>query len=278
MAQQPPETQTSHGGFRNLGLRLRSAALFAPPVIAAVYFGTPWFDILVAGAAIVMAWEWARMCTNQEFTVTGWAMEAGIAVCLLTLYLSNPVNALIVVAGCVALVAVIAVIRRHESPVRMAIGAAIFGSFCLSFLWLRALPENGLEIVIWLLLAVWFTDAGGYFFGRTIGGPKLAPRISPNKTWSGLGGGIFLATVWSVIWLFWQGGYDLSWIVPAAVSAAILAQIGDLSVSSVKRRFGVKDSSGLIPGHGGVLDRLDGMLLTGPVAAFVLFLSGKGWI
>ena len=74
------------------------------------------------------------------------------------------------------------------------------------------------------------------------------------------------------------GGYDLFWIVPAAVSAAILAQIGDLSVSSVKRRFGVKDSSGLIPGHGGVLDRLDGMLLTRPVAAFVLFLSGKGWI
>jgi phosphatidate cytidylyltransferase len=160
----------------------------------------------------------------------------------------------------------------------MAFGAAILGIFCLSFLWLRAFPGNGLEIVIWLVLAVWFTDAGGYFFGKTIGGPKLAPRISPNKTWAGLGGGIFLATVWSLVWLAWRGGHELMWIVPAAIATAILAQIGDLSVSSVKRRFGVKDTSGLIPGHGGVLDRLDGMLLTGPAAAFVLFLSGKGWI
>lgn len=278
MAQQPPENQPGHGGFRNLGIRLRSVAIFAPPVIAAVYFGPPWYDILVAGAAFVMVWEWARMCSNSEFTLVGWVMEAGIAACLLVLYFSNPLHALIAVAAASGLVAVTAVTGRHESPVRMALGAAILGTFCLSFLWLRALPGNGLEVVVWLVLAVWFTDAGGYFFGRTIGGPKLAPRISPNKTWSGLGGGILLATVWSVVWLVWHGGHEIAVTVIAAVSIAVLAQIGDLSVSSVKRRFGVKDTGGLIPGHGGVLDRLDGMLLTGPAAAFVLFLSGKGWI
>ena len=150
--------------------------------------------------------------------------------------------------------------------------------FCIAFLWLRALPGDGLGLVVWLVLAVWFTDAGGYFFGRSIGGPKLAPRISPNKTWAGLGGGVLLAVVWSCVWLVWLGGRDLMPAIGAGLAIAILAQIGDLTVSAVKRRFGVKDTGALIPGHGGVLDRLDGMLLTGPAAAIVLVLSGKGWI
>lgn len=278
MAQQPPENPAGHRGFRNLGVRLRSAAIFAPPVFAALYFGTPWFDLLVAGAAFVMAWEWTRMCSNEQFTLIGWVMEAGIAACLLTLYLSNPIISLIAAIVAAGFVGVLAAIRRHESPARMALGAVLLGIFCLAFLWLRAIPETGLEVVVWLVLAVWFTDAGGYFFGKTIGGPKLAPRISPNKTWAGLGGGILLSAIWSCVWLTWRGGHDLSLAVAAAVCIAVLAQLGDLSVSSVKRRFGVKDSSRLIPGHGGVLDRLDGMLLTGPAAAFVLFLSGKGWI
>lgn len=278
MARQPPEPISGHRGFRNLGLRLRSVAIFAPPVFAAVYFGTPWFDILIAVAAVVMVWEWTRMCSDGEFTMIGWAMEAGIAACLLALYVSHPLVSLITAATGAGLVGLFAALRRHESPARMALGMALVGYFCLAFLWLRALPGTGLEMVIWLVLAVWFTDAGGYFFGRTIGGPKLAPRISPNKTWAGLGGGILLAAIWSSVWLSWQGDRDVIPVIAAAVCIAVLAQIGDLSVSSVKRRFGVKDTSGLIPGHGGVLDRLDGMLLTGPAAAFVLVLSGKGWI
>jgi phosphatidate cytidylyltransferase len=278
MAQQPPEPTAAHHGFRNLGLRLRSVAIFAPPVFAAVYFGTPWFDFMIAATAMVMVWEWARMCSDGAFSLVGWAMEAGIAVCLLALYLSDPLVSLVAAAIAAVLVGMFAALRRHESPARMALGAALVGFFCLAFLWLRALPGSGLDMVIWVVLAVWFTDAGGYFFGRTIGGPKLAPRISPNKTWAGLGGGILLAAIWSGIWLSWRGGHDVVPVIAAAVCIAVLAQLGDLSVSSVKRRFGVKDTSGLIPGHGGVLDRLDGMLLTGPAVAFVLVLSGKGWI
>lgn len=278
MAQLPPDPQTGNRGFRNLGLRLRSAAIFAPPVFAAVYFGAPWFDILIAAAAMVMVWEWTRMCSDGAFTLVGWTMEAGIAACLLTLYVSHPLHALIAAAVAAGLVGVFAAVRRHESPARMALGAALVGFFCLAFIWLRAMPATGLDTVIWLVLAVWFTDAGGYFFGRAIGGPKLAPRISPNKTWAGLGGGILLAAIWSAVWLSWRGGHDAVPAMAAAVCIAILAQIGDLSVSSVKRRFGVKDTSGLIPGHGGVLDRLDGMLLTGPAVAFVLVLSGEEWI
>lgn len=282
MAQQRPERiageAVPHRGFRSLGLRLRSAALFAPPVFAAIYFGTPWFDLLIIATGFVMAWEWARMCSGGKFTLVGWAMEAGIAACLLALYVNQLILSLAIAAVVAGVVGVFARARGHESPARIALGAMLVSVFCIAFLWLRALPGDGLGLVVWLVLAVWFTDAGGYFFGRSIGGPKLAPRISPNKTWAGLGGGVLLAVVWSCVWLVWLGGRDLMPAIGAGLAIAILAQIGDLTVSAVKRRFGVKDTGALIPGHGGVLDRLDGMLLTGPAAAIVLVLSGKGWI
>ena len=117
--------------------------------------------------------------------------------------------------------------------------------------------------------------------GRAIGGPRLAPRISPKKTWAGLAGGSVCSVVWSLLWLGSQSGSQsgasLALVAGVAVLTSVLAQIGDLSVSVVKRRFGVKDASGLLPGHGGVLDRLDGMLLTAPAAALALaLLSAEG--
>lgn len=278
MAQPPPERIAANRGFRNLGLRLKTAAILAPPVFAGIYFGSPWFDMLIVLAGAAMAWEWATMCSGGRFTLTGWLMEAGIAVCLVALYAGNPVMSLIALASVVGIVTVFALSRRDESPARLVMGVALISAFCLSFIWLRAVPGTGLDLVIWLVVAVWFTDVGGYFFGKTIGGPKLAPRISPNKTWAGLCGGILLTTLWSVAVLFWSGSYALGPVIAAAVCIAVLAQLGDLSVSAVKRRFGVKDTSGLIPGHGGVLDRLDGMLLTGPATAFVLISSAEGWI
>ena len=278
MAQAPPERIAGNRGFRNLGLRLRSAAILAPPVFTGIYFGSPWFDILIVIAGGVMAWEWATMCSGGKFDLVGWLMESAIAVCLVALYVGNPVLSVVAAAITAGVVAAAAMNRGHESPARLAMGTAMICVFCLAFIWLRAVPGSGLELVIWLVVAVWLTDAGGYFFGKMIGGPKLAPRISPNKTWAGLGGGILLATLWSVAALSWGNGHAIGPVIAVAVCIAMLAQLGDLSVSAVKRRFNVKDASGLIPGHGGVLDRLDGMLLTGPAAAFVLVLSAKGWI
>lgn len=278
MAQRPPERIAGRRGFQNLGLRLKSAAILAPPVFAGIYFGSPWFDILIGIAGAAMAWEWVTMCSGGKFNLAGWLMDAGIATCLVALYIGDPAVSLVVLAFGAGIVAAIAGLRRHESPVRMAMGAVLIGVFCLSFIWLRAVPATGMELVIWLVVAVWFTDVGGYFFGKAIGGPKLAPRISPNKTWAGLFGGVFLTTLWSLAVLSWAREFAIGPVVAAAVTIAVLAQLGDLSVSAVKRRFGVKDASGLIPGHGGVLDRLDGMLLTGPATVFVLMSSAEGWI
>ena len=154
MAQQPPEPiagkVASHGGFRNLGLRLRSAAIFAPPVFAAVYFGSPWFDALIVVASGIMVWEWARMCSGGNFTLVGWSMEAGIAVCLLALYVNELLAALAVAVAVAGAVGMIAFVRGHESPARMALGTMLIGVFCLAFLWLRAYPGAGLEFVVWL--------------------------------------------------------------------------------------------------------------------------------
>lgn len=278
MARPPPERIAGKSRFRNLGLRLRSAAVLAPPVFAAIYFGSPWFDLLIIFGGGVMAWEWATMCSGGRFDLHGWIMEAGIAACLVALYAGSPTMSLIAAAVATGIVAAVSVARGHASPARLAMGMAFVSLFCLSFILLRKTPEIGLALVIWLVVAVWMTDAGGYFFGKLIGGPKLAPRISPNKTWAGLGGGVLLAALWSAAVAFWAGSYAVGPAIAAAAGIAMIAQLGDLAVSSVKRRFGVKDASALIPGHGGFLDRLDGMLLTGPATAFVLVLSAKGWI
>ncbi len=252
--------------------------MLAPVVFAGIYFGAPWFDLLVILAGGVMAWEWASMCTGGRFTFPGWMMEAGIAICLVALYAANPLLSLAAAAAVACVVAGISSVRGHASPARLAMGTAMISLFCLSFILLRATPDIGLMLVIWLVVAVWMTDAGGYFFGKLIGGPKLAPRISPNKTWAGLGGGMLLAGLWSAAVAVLSPEYAVGPAIVAAVGIAVLAQLGDLAVSSVKRRFGVKDASSLIPGHGGFLDRLDGMLLTGPATAFVLILTPKGWM
>ena len=277
---QPPrlERTIGSGGFRNLALRLRSAALLAPLAAAGIYFGSPWFDMLIIFAGLIMSWEWASICSEGDLDLVGWLMEAGIIIVLGALYLGSPFLSLCVAVLVASVVAGLALLRRHKSPLRLAMGAGMISVFCLSFLWLRRTPDIGLELVVWLVLAVWFTDVGGYFFGKLIGGPKLAPRISPNKTWAGLGGGILLAALWSVATLSWAGGYAIGPVIAAALCIALLAQFGDLCVSTVKRRFGVKDASSLIPGHGGFLDRLDGMLLTGPASALVLICSVRGWI
>ena len=271
MAQPPPDLK-----YGNLRLRLLSALVFAPPVFAALYVGSPWFDIVVGAAGLLMAWEWARLCCEGAFSPSGWVLSAGVAASIAAAVSDRTETALYVIAAGALAAAAAGRVERREAPGYLAAGGLLIGTFCLCFLWIRDFPESGRVLMIWLVLAVWFTDTGGYFFGRAIGGVKLAPRISPKKTWAGLGGGMLLATVWSGLWLSGYGDRSLGPALAAGAGIAVLGQLGDLTVSAVKRKYGVKDASGLIPGHGGVLDRLDGMLLTAPAVALVLYLAGRG--
>jgi phosphatidate cytidylyltransferase len=159
-----------------------------------------------------------------------------------------------------------------RSPLWMLSGALYIGLPILSLVWLR---EQGRATLFWLLLVVWATDIGAYAAGRAIGGPKLLPRVSPAKTWAGLAGGaIAAAAVGAVSGLAGQA----SPVALAVLSAglAVVSQAGDLGESWVKRRFGVKDTSAIIPGHGGMLDRVDGLLAAAPVVALLCLLFGGG--
>lgn len=273
MAQHPPD-----GKFSNLGLRVITAAVLAPPVFAALYFGSPWFDLVILAAAGAMMWELTRICRAGRFGKSGWLLETGLFAVIAATYLGEALFAVCVVAALAALSGIVSYTRARAATYWLAAGVLLIGTFAVSFMSIRAAPQSGLILMIWLVCAVWFTDIGAYFAGKFIGGPKLAPRISPKKTWAGLVGGIAAATIWSVVWLTWGTEASIVTALVAGVVTALLAQLGDLSVSLLKRRFDVKDASGLLPGHGGVLDRIDGMLLVAPVAAVVLLFSDKGWI
>ena len=154
--------------------------------------------------------------------------------------------------------------------------------YCLlpavSLLWIRERAEfeglgSGFDLLIWVFLVVWSTDIGAYFAGRTIGGPKLAPSISPNKTVAGLIGGVISATILAGTWVY---AVKLpAALLSLAVPLAVAAQLGDLFESGLKRRAGVKDSGTWLPGHGGLLDRLDGLV---PVAVLTAALMVAGWL
>ena len=274
MAEQTSESRKNSG---NLRLRIFSTLILAPPFVIAAYYGRPWFDLFVWSIGLLMISEWAKISLDEEKSPVR-LFAIGAVMVFLVVYYFSPLTA-VVVAAVGATVCGIA--GRRSKVLRLiwlAIGIAIISIFCLSFLWIRDFPELGRTLMIWLIFTVWFTDTGGYFFGRCIGGPKLAPAISPNKSWAGLAGGVLLAVIWSVIWLSDISGNAIGVSIGAGIVTAILAQIGDLGVSKFKRRFGVKDSSALIPGHGGVLDRMDGMLLSAPALAILLILAGESWI
>ena len=128
--------------------------------------------------------------------------------------------------------------------------------------------DDGLLLAVWAMALIWACDIGAYFAGRSIGGPKLAPAVSPNKTWAGLAGGVIAAGIFG--WLL-SAHVGLDWRLAAASPLlAVLAQLGDLFESAMKRRAGVKDSGNILPGHGGVLDRLDGLVPVAPVAALLV--------
>ena len=160
----------------------------------------------------------------------------------------------------------VAIVTRRGS---LAAGILYCGLPVLALVFLRR-QDEGIVFTLWALALVWACDIGAYFAGRTIGGPKLAPSISPNKTWAGLAGGVVAASLFAA---FMHVQFGLPWRMTLATPVlAVLAQGGDLYESWLKRRAGVKDSSTILPGHGGVLDRLDGLVPVAPLAALLVIL------
>ena len=261
----PPSAQGKPGAITQ---RIVSAAIMLPLAAAAVWAGGWVFALLISVAAALMYMEWQALCGEKGKLAYGLAAMCGAA----TLVSVLPGPWAVVVAG----VSIgIAVGTGGHRAFRVA-GFAYIVLACISLVWLRRLDPSGLEAVVWLGAVVVMTDTCAYFTGKTVGGPKLAPKISPKKTWSGLLGGMAGAAAASgAVGVFTNSPYIIALVIIGAIFAAI-AQLGDLLVSRAKRAFGVKDSGNLIPGHGGVLDRLDGFLSASLALAVLVLLGGGG--
>ncbi len=285
MARSPaePPARPSHS-LRN---RILSALVMAPIALALVWWAdagpvlTAVFDLWIALAAAWMGHEWARLTAAERGRRGGLVLAIGAAAAVGATALGvAPGWSLLGLAAASVLIYGLARIDGVDAPGWLAAGTVAIGVPCMTFAWLRLEPADGRVAVLWLLAVVWATDIGAYAVGRGVGGPRLAPRISPNKTWSGLAGGVVSAAVVGGFLATGLGGGPVAVGMAAGAGLAVLAQAGDLGESLVKRRFGVKDAGGLIPGHGGLLDRVDGLLTTVPTVALLVWLKGGsvlGW-
>lgn len=252
--------------------RILSALVLIPAALLPAWYGGWFFVILAVVASVLLAWEWTRL-TLGRFGPGGVAlaaMAAGVA------FLAH-----VMPRAAVMLILLAAVVAPRLQPVQgrspwwLAAGAFYIGLPTLSLVWLR---DAGRENLFWVLFLVWATDIGAYAAGRCIGGPKLWPRVSPKKTWAGLAGGVASAALvgWGMAAALSGQGPGVVVLPLASGILAVAAQAGDFAESWVKRHFGVKDSSNIIPGHGGVLDRLDGLLVAAPLVATLCLILGGG--
>jgi phosphatidate cytidylyltransferase len=246
-----------------------SAVVLAPIPLAAIWFGEPWLGMLAVVAGGVMAWEWGRLCQRGALRNSGYLLICVIVAAVIAGASRNVADG--IGMACIGAVFVYWLAHDHEDRVWIALGAIWIAVPCVLLVWLARPDVAGRATVLWLFAVVWATDIGAYAAGRAIGGPRLAPTWSPNKTWAGLVGGALCAGIvgWATA-LVLRSGPALP-LVAASAGLAIVEQFGDLAESVAKRRFGVKDSSGLIPGHGGLLDRLDGLLAAIPAVALLTF-------
>lgn len=252
--------------LRDLKLRLVSGLALAAAAIGLTWASVLSFSLLVLVVALIVAWEWGRIVRNGGVD-TIFVIHAlfVITAVMLTVAGLPALGLMAVLVG-----SILAVLLGFDVHGRMsALGVAYAGLPSVALVWLRAAVPLGLEATLFLLLVVWATDTGAYAAGRLIGGPRLAPSISPNKTWSGLGGGMTAAAAIAAGFVLTVPRLALAVLVPTAVLLALAAQIGDLMESALKRQHAVKDASGLIPGHGGFMDRVDGLILAAVVAALV---------
>ena len=255
----------------DLVLRVGSAVVALPLAVAMVWQGGWMFAGFLALLAAAMGWELAAMARAATWLRAALILAAVLAPLM---FVVAGLQAAAAAIGIGAVLAAISAARSRKSDAPLLVGGAAYISCAMvAVLWLRQLPEDGISTVLWIVAIVVATDVGAYFTGRGIGGPKLAPRISPSKTWAGLIGAIVCAGFagWVAAWLAGAAGSVLGF----GGLLAIVAQGGDLLESALKRHFGVKDAGSLMPGHGGVLDRLDGYLSVAPVVALVTW-GGSG--
>jgi phosphatidate cytidylyltransferase len=243
---------------QDLAVRTVSGLILVAIAGTALWLGGVAFWLLLMAGALTMQHEWAGLVGRLERRrLSMLALMASLS--MLSPFADGPgfLSLGFIIGGAFFISAI-------DRGFRLGLGVFYCALPVMALLYLRQ-QDNGLLLAFWTMATVWATDVGAYFAGRGIGGPKIAPTISPSKTWAGLAGGMTAALLFAIALREW---FDLPYIlVLASAPLAIIAQVGDFLESWMKRQAGVKDSGTLIPGHGGILDRVDGLVPVAPVVA-----------
>jgi phosphatidate cytidylyltransferase len=268
-------TPVKRANWSDLGTRTLSALILIPAVIACAWFDGIWFRGFVLLLAGLIAYEWVSIVHHKN--IAQYALHLASAICgTLLPDMYGPQIALLAILVLALISGLKVRFGNAVSSKWSYLGICYVGFPALAFTLLRNDPDFGFAAVLWIFLIVWAADILAYFAGRIIGGPKLAPMISPKKTWAGLVGAVAGSTLVSSIFAY---AFHLNGVLALAILAGCLAvveQAGDLFESSLKRFHGVKDSGALIPGHGGVIDRVDGLIAVAIAAALIGFLHNQG--
>ena len=262
---QPPDT-VSHSTPK-LVQRIASALVLAAIALVAV-IASPWsFLVLVLVAGGLLAWEWGQLTRGSGFDGTALLQAVAVIAVSVLVAFSRPDLAILILGAS-------GVAMFFSAPDRQRGAWAVAGLIYIalpawSLVWLRSDPNFGLMAILFLLAVAWTTDTASYIGGRSLGGPKLAPTVSPKKTWSGFIVGVLTPAAVGYVFGLYLGGTSPWILAGVGLVLALACQMGDLLESAVKRHFGAKDMSQLIPGHGGLFDRIDSLLLAAVVAALI---------
>jgi phosphatidate cytidylyltransferase len=255
----------------DLGPRVAAAVVMGLAAVTAAWIGGIVFVAFWWIASVVVFWEWQRIVRADRLVERLAAGALGLVLAALFAWRQSVIGAaatLLLAAGAVGWLA------GPSHRIWAAAGALYAGALVVSLGLLRASPAYGLAAILWLFAVVWGADVAAYFAGRLIGGPRLWPSISPGKTWSGAVVGALAGAACGLLLGGWTSRIDrLFWL---GLATAVLSELGDLFESALKRRFGVKDSSSLIPGHGGLMDRLDAFIAASVFAALVAGVNTNG--
>ncbi|MGQ0741633.1 MAG: phosphatidate cytidylyltransferase [Alphaproteobacteria bacterium] len=277
-ATEPPLVQTRSSSLDRSELLARavSGVVMAVAAVAGVAGGGVLFSAIAAVTAMAALREWHRLINggprhgiSPEMLVT----VGSVIVAVVLIHVRHEAGLPTLIVGTGGVVAGLIALARKKPAALHMLGAAYIGGPALALVALRHDYEHGGWIVLGVFAAVWAADIGALFFGQLIGGPKLAPVLSPHKTWAGFVGGIAAGAAAEVLYIVLLGGLPGRAFV-FGVLLALAGNMGDLFESWIKRMFRAKNSGGLIPGHGGVLDRIDSLLFAAPFASGLVFLLG----
>lgn len=250
--------------FADLKPRLVAGVVLGVLTLALTYAGPLPFAVVILAAALLMSWEWGRVVRGEDWGMSFVVHALAVALATVLAAAGHPLLGLVaLLVGAVVLL----VMPSAASRMISAFGVAYVGVPAISMVWLRSDEPLGFLAILFVFLVVWGSDIAAFAAGRTFGGAKLWPRVSPNKTWSGFIAALLAGLVGGAVFASFVPGASSLGLALTGLALAIVAQLGDLAESALKRWFGVKDTSALIPGHGGVMDRADSTVAVSTVIA-----------